>query len=168
MFENPRRGRQASTFTTNVPKILDFKSSSEQIFSRKLTLGASETSSLFFQLLRFVKCWRFVSGVESQRTVSKFTKRKRKSYSVLCSRPHKTWNWEVSRRSRAETAKKCTKKRDARAKLLFCQFFCRFRWRRRRRCLSSLLWSRGGCLFERVELRGLFEEIRYLTWRRWC
>ena len=40
MFENPRRGRQARNFTTNVPKILDFKSSSEQIFFRKLSLGA--------------------------------------------------------------------------------------------------------------------------------
>ena len=40
MFENPRRGRQAKNFTTNVPKILDLKSSSEQIFSRKLPLGA--------------------------------------------------------------------------------------------------------------------------------
>ena len=37
MFENPRRGRQARNFTTNVPKILDLKSSSEQIFSE---LGA--------------------------------------------------------------------------------------------------------------------------------
>ena len=42
MFENPRRGRQARNFTTNVPKILDLKSSSEQIFSRKLPLGAPE------------------------------------------------------------------------------------------------------------------------------
>ena len=33
MFENPRRGRQARNFTTNVPKIIDLKSSSEQIFS---------------------------------------------------------------------------------------------------------------------------------------
>ena len=32
MFENPRRGRQARNFTTNVPKILDLKSSSKQIF----------------------------------------------------------------------------------------------------------------------------------------
>ena len=32
-FENPRRGRQARDFTKNVPEILDFKSSSEQIFS---------------------------------------------------------------------------------------------------------------------------------------
>ena len=33
MFENPRRGKQARNFTTNVLKILDLKSSSEQIFS---------------------------------------------------------------------------------------------------------------------------------------
>ena len=33
MFENPRRGTQARNFTTNVPKIVDLKSSSEQIFS---------------------------------------------------------------------------------------------------------------------------------------
>ena len=32
-FENPRRGRQARNLTTNVPKILHLKSSSEQIFS---------------------------------------------------------------------------------------------------------------------------------------
>ena len=46
MFENPRTGRQARNFTTNVPKILVLKSSSEQIFSRKLPLGAP-VSSLF-------------------------------------------------------------------------------------------------------------------------
>ena len=40
MFENPRRGRQARNLTINAPKILDLKSSSEQIFSRKLPLGA--------------------------------------------------------------------------------------------------------------------------------
>ena len=42
MFENHRRGRQARNFTTNVPKILDLKSSSEQIFFRKFSLGAPE------------------------------------------------------------------------------------------------------------------------------
>ena len=31
---------QARNFTTNVPKILDLKSSSQQIFFRKLSLGA--------------------------------------------------------------------------------------------------------------------------------
>ena len=45
MFENPRRGRQVSNFTTNVPKILDLKSSSEQIFFRKLSLGAPDLVS---------------------------------------------------------------------------------------------------------------------------
>ena len=44
MFENPRRGRQARNFTTNVPKILALKSSSEQIFFRKLSLGAPASS----------------------------------------------------------------------------------------------------------------------------
>ena len=34
MFKNPRRGRQARNFTTKIPKILDLKSSSEQIFSK--------------------------------------------------------------------------------------------------------------------------------------
>ena len=43
MFENPRRGRQARNFTTNAPKTLDLKSSSEQIFSRKMPLGAPVT-----------------------------------------------------------------------------------------------------------------------------
>ena len=32
----------ARNFTTNVPKILDLKSSSEQIFFRKLSLGAPD------------------------------------------------------------------------------------------------------------------------------
>ena len=35
MFENPKRGREVRNFTKNVPKILDLKSSSEQIFSEK-------------------------------------------------------------------------------------------------------------------------------------
>ena len=34
MLENLRRGRQARNITINVPKILDLKSSSEQIFSK--------------------------------------------------------------------------------------------------------------------------------------
>ena len=46
LFENPRRGMQARNFTTNVPKILDLKSSSEQIFFRKLSLGAPDCQPL--------------------------------------------------------------------------------------------------------------------------
>ena len=48
MFENARRGRQARTFTTNVSKILDLKSSSEQIFFRKLTFGAPDQTLLTY------------------------------------------------------------------------------------------------------------------------
>ena len=44
MFENPRRSRQARNFTENDPKILDLKSSSEQIIFRKLSLGAPAIS----------------------------------------------------------------------------------------------------------------------------
>ena len=54
MFENPRRGRQARNFTTNAPKILDLKLSSEQIFSRKLPLGAPE---LRFAMMRNLNCY---------------------------------------------------------------------------------------------------------------
>ena len=43
MFENPRRSRQARNFTENDPKILDLKSSSEQIIFRKLSLGAPDS-----------------------------------------------------------------------------------------------------------------------------
>ena len=47
MFENPRRGRQARNFATNAPKILDLKSSSEQISSRKLPLDAPDPRDLY-------------------------------------------------------------------------------------------------------------------------
>ena len=51
MFENPRRGRQARNYTTNVPKILDFKSSSEQIFSENWRwVPLTFCFCLFFQL----------------------------------------------------------------------------------------------------------------------
>ena len=46
MSENPRRVSQARNFTTNVPKILDLKSSSEQKFFRKLSLGAPDSDSV--------------------------------------------------------------------------------------------------------------------------
>ena len=52
MFENPRRGRQARNFTTHVPKILDLKSSSEQIFSENwrwvLLLSTLGSRGFFF------------------------------------------------------------------------------------------------------------------------
>ena len=59
-------------------------------------------------------------GVDFLRKISKFEKSKRdsSSYAHVIEKNVKLGN---SRRSRAATAKKCTKKRDARAKLLFCQ-----------------------------------------------
>ena len=52
-FENPRRGRQAIIFSENDPKILDLKSSYEEIIFRKLSLGAPDSRTLkwFFSLL---------------------------------------------------------------------------------------------------------------------
>ena len=55
MFENPRRGRQARNFTENDPKILDLKSSSEQIIFRKLSLGVPEPSEPFKTESKYVQ-----------------------------------------------------------------------------------------------------------------
>ena len=68
-----------------------------------------QTLSRLFYLVQFVKCWQFVS---------KFRKRKWKSSSCVHVL-HDTWNLAFSRGTRAVTAKKCTKKRDA--ELLFYQ-----------------------------------------------
>ena len=89
-----------------------------------------------------------ISGVESEGTLPKFRKRKRKFLSrVHLLHKAGTWNEDVSCRSRATTAKKCAKKRDTRANLLFCKltpigfhFSCCPRLCCCLRCL--LLWSR--------------------------
>ena len=52
MFKNPRRGRQARNFTENDPKILDLKSSSEQIIFRKLSLGARCMAFSVYKVVR--------------------------------------------------------------------------------------------------------------------
>ena len=56
---------------------------------------------------------------EFQGTIFKLRKRNKIS-SLLVYVLHKTRNQALSRRSRAKTGKKCTKKCDVRAKLLFC------------------------------------------------
>ena len=83
MFENPKRGRQAKNFTTSVPKILDLKSSSEQIFSRKLSLGAPDLKraarSRHCQLFPFVcgplqlffSCY-YILGCPTEKTICLF------------------------------------------------------------------------------------------------
>ena len=50
----------ARNFTTNVPKILDLKSSSGQIFSRKLSLGAPESLVIFIPLICSARIFRLV------------------------------------------------------------------------------------------------------------
>ena len=54
MFENPRRDRQARNFTTNVPKILDLKSSSEQIFSENYR-WVPLINAQFYEYLKLLK-----------------------------------------------------------------------------------------------------------------
>ena len=62
----------------------------------------------------FAKCRRTLLELNSYEPYPS-SKRERKFY-VL----HKTWNQVFSRRSREITAAKCTRKCNARAKLLFC------------------------------------------------
>ena len=63
------------------------------------------------------------SGVKSERTVSKFRKRKRNfSCCARLLRKAGAWNLAVSCRSRATTAKKRTKKHDTRTQLLLCWY----------------------------------------------
>ena len=92
MFENPRRGRQARNFTTNVPKILVLKSSSEQIFSRKLPLGAPGVTSSnrtrhFCQhfMRRTTQHWTSPFGLASQQKTTKlhFSSQVRKQFKLL-------------------------------------------------------------------------------------
>ena len=68
MFENPRRGRQARNFTTNAPKILDLKLSSEQILSRELPLGAPE---LWWRSCKTVTCFLLVALLPKTLTLAK-------------------------------------------------------------------------------------------------
>ena len=72
-------------------------------------------------------------GVEFIKTISKFSKRKKKFSSSLVYVFQKTWNEAFSCLRRA-----VTKKRDARAELLFCVLFAFLpsRFCRRRRCLK--------------------------------
>ena len=88
----------------------------------KSEFALRQTLSRLFHLGQFFKCWQLFRKLSSKSTVSEFKKRKRKSLSSCVQVLHKTWICAFSRRSRVVTAKKCTKKRDARVKLLFCQF----------------------------------------------
>ena len=76
--------------------------------SLKSEIALLPTLSRSFHLVQFFKCWQFFLKLNSERLYR--SSGKENKVVVFC-----------SRRSRAVTAKKCTKKRDARAELLFCQ-----------------------------------------------
>ena len=75
-------------------------------------------------------------GIEFLETESKY-KSRQKTWSFCVYHLHKRPRDGISRRGRAVTAKKCTKKLAARSKLFFSYqnyFFCRSRCRQRHRC----------------------------------
>ena len=72
MFENLRRGGQARNFTTNVPKILDFKSSSPNRYFPKIDVGcpciflrmsASSKNESCDNEAFFISCWNLPCAV---------------------------------------------------------------------------------------------------------
>ena len=77
MFENPRRGRQARNFATNVSKILDLNSSSEQIFFRRLSLGAPDIERIFSLWLVFATETKTLEFSGSQKKKKKKKKMER-------------------------------------------------------------------------------------------
>ena len=97
-------------------------------------------NSRLFQFAENVKCNRIFLGLIFWVPDSSLKKNSPSLNYLL----HKTWNLDVLRRCRAVTAKKCTKKRDACAKLLFSFalwtyfFFWRFRCCRRGSSLLKL------------------------------
>ena len=94
MFEKPRRGGQARNLTKHVPKILDLKSSSEQVFSKNWRWVSLESqlysvlfrqavpsmhypeshlailnSSIFFYLFIFYYYYFFMNGIDYSSSV---------------------------------------------------------------------------------------------------
>ena len=78
-------------------------------------------------------------------TVSKFMKREW-ILLLLVYVLHKTWNLAFSRVVVQLTAKKCTKKRDARAKLLFCLVKLLLIWISHRRCILIVIRQKQNIL----------------------
>ena len=144
MFENVQRsigvaqnGRALASTTAKAAKT-----------SHKEWIPAALASSLLFHLLLFqcqmLTCWSWILKV-----LSKLGKRKNKSFP--CVRVlHKTLILEVSRSSRATTAKKWTKSViHVQSKLLFCPS------RYRRSC-----WSNKSSLFTSVNILYCFIRVR--------
>ena len=81
-FENPRRGRQARNLSENDPKILDLKSSSEQIMFPKLSLGAPEQRSPEFGTLGSKPIVNVIEDMTEREEEATFSKQQVSSPSV--------------------------------------------------------------------------------------
>ena len=68
-----------------------------------------QTFSAFIPIRLKCQKWANFPGVDFLGTALNFRKRKKNSSSLVCVL-HKTWNYAFSRRSRSETAEKCTRK----------------------------------------------------------
>ena len=104
-----------------------------------------QTLSFSFHLVQFLKCWKFVWELDSNRLYRSSGK---KSKIVVLCLPTSSTKREISHFLVVVVQwpqRNVQKSVAARAKLLFCQsnllLFCRSRWRRRRRCLSSLMFD---------------------------
>ena len=73
MFENPRRGRKARNFTTNVPKILDLKSSPNRYFP-KIDVGCP------CKMLTTRKNYKLQHGYKKQTLSDEFLRRMFRRY----------------------------------------------------------------------------------------
>ena len=85
---------------------------------RHLKSDGTLLQTLLFHLVQFVKCWQIFQELNPKGLYRSLGEEKRNRCPVCLHSPQNMK--EVSRRSRATTAKKCTKKRNARVKLLFC------------------------------------------------
>ena len=99
----------------------------------------------FYNSLDLSNAYDFFPGVEFQRTVSKLTKTKRKSvvrclvFTSSIKREIRKFHVVVVQRRQTNVQKSVMNVQSCCFTSLKLLLFCRFRWRRLRRCLSSLL-----------------------------
>ena len=111
--------------------------------SLKSEFALFRTTAILFNFVLFVKCWRNLSGVESERTPSKLRKRKRKFYVVFTyprkpARAIRKWKFHVAVvRRRPRNVQKGVITCKVVVLPIYC-FWGGFDYSRRRSWLSSL------------------------------
>ena len=139
----PMRTRAATTATATKTSLKNLNSPCFKLYCTYPISFNSSNVGIFFE------SWILKDCIELQ-------EKKRKSLSCVHVLPHKTWISAFSRRSRAVAAKKCTKRPDAHAKLLFanlnlllfCLSRCRrccLRWCYTRRFATTILSETERC-----------------------